>query len=285
MSSRLVQFPSVHRQALGRVSDRSVRVWWNSCLHPSFPRPSCRCMHSLPPPSPRFANCRSSSPALAHFPPSSPLRAALSSPTLRYFSSPSLAPSTSDSALPPSFSSSPPSSSHPPTSTSPSPPLSDAVQLTDAAAARIGQLRMKHGKGMRLRLSVDSGGCSGLSYKFEMDQQGQQPDDWSVTHQPIPPHSAHPHHTFKPTQSGRYNTLTVSPSHLPLSLSSSALCWCSEFRHGEGAVLVDEVSLSLLKGSIIDFTQRIERSGFEVVNNPNSAAKCGCGTSFQPKHF
>ena len=50
-------------------------------------------------------------------------------------------------------------------------------------------------------------------------------------------------------------------------------------------MLVDEVSLSLLKGSVVDYRVSIERSGFEVLNNPNSLAKCGCGTSFQPKHF
>ena len=50
-------------------------------------------------------------------------------------------------------------------------------------------------------------------------------------------------------------------------------------------MLVDRLSLALLKGSVIDYSVRIERSGFEVLNNPNSVSKCGCGTSFQPKHF
>ena len=111
------------------------------------------------------------------------------------------------------------------------------MQLTDAAARRLGELRVKHGSGLRLRLSVDSGGCSGLSYRFELDKAGKQPDD-------------------------------------------------AEFSRGDGAVLlVDSVSLPLLSGAVVDYSTSIERSGFEVAANPHSVAKCGCGSSFQPKEF
>ena len=97
----------------------------------------------------------------------------------RSFSSPSLRP-TSPSSMPAPFPAavSASSSLSPSQSSSPSSPsLSEAVQLTDAAAVRIAQLRAKYGSGMRLRLSVDSGGCSGLSYKFEIDHNGRQHDD------------------------------------------------------------------------------------------------------------
>lgn len=49
---------------------------------------------------------------------------------------------------------------------------------------------------------------------------------------------------------------------------------------GEGAALVvDPVSLDLVRGSTIDFVQSLGGSSFQVTN-PNAAAGCGCGASF-----
>jgi len=48
-------------------------------------------------------------------------------------------------------------------------------------------------------------------------------------------------------------------------------------------VVVDESSLALLLGSTIDFEEDMMRSAFVVVDNPQSGASCGCGTSFQAK--
>jgi iron-sulfur cluster insertion protein len=48
----------------------------------------------------------------------------------------------------------------------------------------------------------------------------------------------------------------------------------------DGAViLVDEMSVSLLQGSEIDFYGGLEGSMF-TVSNPNATASCGCGSSF-----
>jgi iron-sulfur cluster insertion protein len=44
-------------------------------------------------------------------------------------------------------------------------------------------------------------------------------------------------------------------------------------------VAVDEVSLGLLKGSVLDYEEDMASAGF-VVKNPNATAKCGCGNSF-----
>ena len=49
---------------------------------------------------------------------------------------------------------------------------------------------------------------------------------------------------------------------------------------GEGASLVvDPISLDLVRGSTIDFVQSLGGSSFQVTN-PNAAAGCGCGASF-----
>ena len=44
-------------------------------------------------------------------------------------------------------------------------------------------------------------------------------------------------------------------------------------------VLVDPVSLDLLAGAELDFTDELMGSHF-AVRNPNAKSACGCGTSF-----
>ena len=47
--------------------------------------------------------------------------------------------------------------------------------------------------------------------------------------------------------------------------------------------MVDEVSLEFLRGATVDWEEEMVGRHFVVVNNPNSASACGCGTSFAPK--
>lgn len=44
-------------------------------------------------------------------------------------------------------------------------------------------------------------------------------------------------------------------------------------------LLIDEVSLGLLGGAEIDYTEEMVGSRF-TVSNPNAASSCGCGNSF-----
>jgi len=44
-------------------------------------------------------------------------------------------------------------------------------------------------------------------------------------------------------------------------------------------VVIDEVSLGLLDGSVIDYKDELVGAYF-TVENPNATASCGCGTSF-----
>jgi len=44
-------------------------------------------------------------------------------------------------------------------------------------------------------------------------------------------------------------------------------------------LVVDEVSLELLKGAEIDFVEDMMGAAFQV-KNPNAASSCGCGNSF-----
>jgi len=53
-----------------------------------------------------------------------------------------------------------------------------------------------------------------------------------------------------------------------------------EVAREEGVTLVvDPVSLDLVRGSTVDFVESLGGSAFQVTN-PNAASGCGCGTSF-----
>ncbi len=51
------------------------------------------------------------------------------------------------------------------------------------------------------------------------------------------------------------------------------------FENGDTKLLVDEVSLGLLEGAVVDFKEDLGGSFF-AVDNPNASANCGCGVSF-----
>jgi iron-sulfur cluster assembly accessory protein len=44
-------------------------------------------------------------------------------------------------------------------------------------------------------------------------------------------------------------------------------------------LLVDDISLDLVRGSVVDFVESLGGAAFQV-RNPNAASGCGCGTSF-----
>lgn len=44
-------------------------------------------------------------------------------------------------------------------------------------------------------------------------------------------------------------------------------------------LVVDEISLDLVRGSAVDYVESLGGAAFQV-KNPNAASGCGCGTSF-----
>ena len=44
-------------------------------------------------------------------------------------------------------------------------------------------------------------------------------------------------------------------------------------------VVIDDVSLGIVTGSVLDYTEDLASAGF-AIKNPNATAKCGCGNSF-----
>ena len=53
-------------------------------------------------------------------------------------------------------------------------------------------------------------------------------------------------------------------------------------QHETSRILVDEVSLPLLDGSVLDWQDELIGSRF-AITNPNAVSGCGCGTSFNLK--
>ncbi len=107
-----------------------------------------------------------------------------------------------------------------------------SVSLTESAATKIKSLlENEENKGLKLRIFVSGGGCSGFEYGFTFDDEVKDTD-------------------------------TVVES-LGVSL------------------LVDQMSMDLLKGSEVDYQTSLQGESF-VIKNPNAGATCGCGKSFTP---
>jgi iron-sulfur cluster assembly accessory protein len=54
----------------------------------------------------------------------------------------------------------------------------------------------------------------------------------------------------------------------------------------EGArVVIDESSLEFVRGATLDYVTEMIKSAFTVLENPQSEAACGCGSSFAVKNF
>lgn len=107
---------------------------------------------------------------------------------------------------------------------------SDAVTVSQPAMRRVAKIISAEAEPSALRVSVEGGGCSGFSYKFDIVPNRANDDDIAIT--------------------------------------------------SDGAtVLIDQLSVVYMKGSVIDFVDDLMGQSFKI-SNPNAVASCGCGTSF-----
>ena len=58
--------------------------------------------------------------------------------------------------------------------------------------------------------------------------------------------------------------------------------WDLEFKQDDAIVLVDDLSIGMVKDSELDYEKDLSGARF-VINNPNAASGCGCGVSFAMK--
>jgi iron-sulfur cluster assembly protein len=110
--------------------------------------------------------------------------------------------------------------------------FSGQIAVTDKAAEKLCELMVAEKKDPAvygLRLGVQGGGCSGLTYFMDFDTPRE--DD-------------------------------------------------KVFENKGARVLVDPKSILYVSGSILDYTEGLMGSGFQI-KNPNVKSSCGCGSSFQ----
>jgi iron-sulfur cluster assembly protein len=110
--------------------------------------------------------------------------------------------------------------------------FSGQIVVTDKAAEKLCELMVAEKKdptAFGLRLGVQGGGCSGLTYFMDFDTPR---DDDKV------------------------------------------------FENKGARVFVDSKSILHVSGSILDYTEGLMGSGFQI-KNPNAKSSCGCGSSFQ----
>ncbi|KAI1107198.1 hypothetical protein F4804DRAFT_219812 [Jackrogersella minutella] len=175
------------------------------------------------------------------------------------------------------------------------------LEITPRAAHRLSKIMTKdQNPNLALRISVESGGCHGFQYLMSLTTL---PPSMARTAAPgasrLPPETS-----SSPPEAAVANaeetaasavapSTTTSASPSPPSIGEDDTIF--EFVKDAPAddhdaeatpapkVILDSPSLSLLKGSKVDFTMELIGSQFKIVDNPAASSSCGCGTSFDVK--
>ncbi len=119
------------------------------------------------------------------------------------------------------------------------------VVLTLSAARRVHELLMEEGdEHLKLRVSIEGGGCSGFQYKFKFDAKVRAGDQ-VITR------------LLDDDEEGDGGS--GGDTHVEL--------------------LIDPLSYQYLLDAQIDYENTLEGERF-VIRNPNATVTCGCGSSF-----
>jgi iron-sulfur cluster assembly protein len=119
------------------------------------------------------------------------------------------------------------------------------IQITEQALKRIRIAMAKEGVSPEqggLRVGIQGGGCSGLSYNIRFDTQPRERDRVYAFGEDV-------------------QTVGDPTNGAPIS------------------IFVDPKSFIYLHGMVLDFEETLMRQGFNFIN-PNSTKSCGCGSSF-----
>ena len=127
------------------------------------------------------------------------------------------------------------------------------VKVTGSAAAKLSQLLQRQGRPQgALRVAVIGGGCSGLQYKLAVIDAA--------------------------AVDGRRRLVLVRRDNIEHLLMiggpSDIVVESNSVR-----VVVDPKSALFVSGSLLDYSDDLQKGGFKVTN-PNAVAHCSCGESF-----
>ncbi|WP_395463265.1 HesB/IscA family protein [Wolbachia endosymbiont of Cantharis cryptica] len=146
------------------------------------------------------------------------------------------------------------------------------INLTNNALQKIHSLAEQEGdKSSVLRVAVSGGGCSGFKYNFLMDQMnknlslsdeddddfdgGDEDDDDEFDDEDGEGHQSHSGF------SGKGKDIVINDEN------------------GNPVLMVDNCSAKFLNNSVIDYTEDLSGSGFQI-KNALAKSQCGCGNSF-----
>ncbi|KAI0883353.1 uncharacterized protein GGS22DRAFT_29311 [Annulohypoxylon maeteangense] len=185
------------------------------------------------------------------------------------------------------------------------------LEITPRAAHRLSKI-MDSDKNphLALRISVESGGCHGFQYLMSLTTL---PPTLSAT-PPSEPGPSGPSHLPPETSSHPPEPASTDPSAASVAPSTTTSASPSTPSIGEDdtifefvkdsadpstppsttqppspsppstpKIILDSPSLSLLKGSKVDYTMELIGSQFKIIDNPAATSSCGCGTSFDIK--
>ncbi|MCA4774982.1 iron-sulfur cluster assembly accessory protein [Wolbachia endosymbiont of Mansonella ozzardi] len=144
------------------------------------------------------------------------------------------------------------------------------INLTDNALKKIHSLvEQEENKSSVLRIAVSGGGCSGFKYNFLIDQINKSlslsddDDDYDDE--------------FDDDDDDDYEERQGYRGHSSFSRRSKDIVINDE--NGNPILMVDNCSAKFLNDSVIDYTEDLSGSGFQI-KNALAKSQCGCGNSF-----
>ncbi|MDG7055312.1 MAG: heme biosynthesis protein HemY [Wolbachia endosymbiont of Menacanthus eurysternus] len=145
------------------------------------------------------------------------------------------------------------------------------INLTDNALKKIHSLvEQEEDKSSVLRVAVSGGGCSGFKYNFLIDQinkslplSDDDDDDYDDE--------------FDDDDDDDYEESEDYRGRSSFSRKSKDIVINDE--NGNPVLMVDNCSAKFLNNSVIDYTEDLSGSGFQI-KNALAKSQCGCGNSF-----
>ena len=125
------------------------------------------------------------------------------------------------------------------------------LYITDKAREKMHQLSIRE-PDHALSILVQVGGCHGFQYHLAWERMPAIPSS--------------------------------DTAHNPSPIKPGLLCFHFVKDHSNPKqrchLLIDTATLSLIRGSSLDYMNEIIGEKFVIINNPNADAGCGCGVSF-----